>query len=417
MAVVRARPKVWKKGGFGNDVLIDLPSGEALDIKAAQARKRAWSAIYLTNHIFEAWENHQEYGHAFAAEACRRVADLSVAVAEAYGYPFVMTTWRRIGDLLEGLDVLRREVNSDILPLPIKEIDELDGSTLFEIRMPITGVIETVTEREAVFFGRRRLKNVEDELLLAVEAVVVRENPLNLEDCASHLRMAEKWLEEAAGYVVGSKAFATEIEMFRLCIDVMIDRVNKLPISKKMHNAYDRFCDHLHEVFPDQESGRAYLEEALWPDGPRCAYCKGDKVRRSTRRERKSEEQGNHKLMLYRPYWCRTCERPFKATDRTPIGRSFYQDHISARATLMLANFKVRQELLAQAIGVSVRVIPRFRSRMMAMDLSRFGVEVLDPAAICAWVAHASRAGRRITLASATGSSSDETSSSMSART
>ena len=416
MAVVRARPKVWKKGGFGNDVLIDLPSGEALDIKAAQARKRAWSAIYLTNHIFEAWENHQEYGHAFAAEACRRVADLSVSVAEAYGYPVVMTTWRKIGDLLEGLDVLRKEVNSDILPLPIKEIEELDGSTLFQVRMPVTGVIETMTEREAVFFGRRRLRNVEDELLQAVEAVVVRENPLNLEDCASHLRMAEKWLTEAAGYVVGSKAFAAEIEMFRLCIDVMIDRVNKLPIPRKMPNAYDRFCDHLHEVFHDRESGRAYLEGALWPDGPRCAYCKGDKVRRSTRRERKSEEQGNHKLMLYRPHWCKTCERPFKVTDRTPIGRSFYPDHISARAALVLGNFTVRQALLAQAVGVHVTVVRVFRERMRDMDLRPFGVEVLDPAVIQAWVAHASRAGRRITLASETGSSSDGTSST-SART
>ncbi|MCY3933460.1 MAG: transposase [Acidobacteria bacterium] len=327
-----------------------------------------------------------------------------------------MSSWIRIGDLIEGLGALRKEVGRDILPLPTKEIDEFDGSTIFKVRMPVTGVIETVTEREAVFFGRRRLKNAEHELLLAVQALVVRDNPLNLEDCASHLRMSEKWLKEAAGYIVGSRAFATEVEMFRLCIDVMIDRLNKLPISKKMPNAYDRFCDHLHEVFADREAGRAYLEDALWPAGPRCPYCKGDNVRRSTRRERKSEQKSGHKLMLYRPHWCRTCERPFKVTDRTPLGRHFYPEHLSARAALVIANFSVRQALLAQAVGVHVTVVRVFRERMRTMDLRPFGIEVLDPAVIRAWAAHASRAGRRITLASATGSSLDGTSS-RSART
>ena len=39
----------------------------------------------------------------------------------------------------------------------------------------------------------------------------------------------------------------------------------------------------LFEMFPDNETARLYLEDRLWPDGPVCPDCKGDRITKCKR--------------------------------------------------------------------------------------------------------------------------------------
>lgn len=96
----------------------------------------------------------------------------------------------------------------------------------------------------------------------------------------------------------------------------------------------------LFEIFPDQESARLYLEDRLWPDGPKCLTCKsGDRI---------TVRKGGF-------YRCNSCQLDF--TVRT--GTIFERSHIPlnkwlyAMYLLVTARKGISSMQLAKEIGVT----------------------------------------------------------------
>lgn len=96
----------------------------------------------------------------------------------------------------------------------------------------------------------------------------------------------------------------------------------------------------LFELFPDEEAARKYLEDRLWPNGPKCPTCGG--VERLTTR----------KNGFYR---CNACQFDFTIRTGTIFGRSHIPLHkwVHAMYLLVTARKGISSLQLAKQIGIS----------------------------------------------------------------
>lgn len=96
----------------------------------------------------------------------------------------------------------------------------------------------------------------------------------------------------------------------------------------------------LFELFPDEETARAYLEARLWPDGPTCPECKS--------RERITVRKNGF-------YRCNACEFDFTVRTNTIFERSHIKLHkwVYAMYLLVTARKGISSMQLAKEIGVT----------------------------------------------------------------
>jgi len=96
----------------------------------------------------------------------------------------------------------------------------------------------------------------------------------------------------------------------------------------------------LFEIFPDQETARAYLEGRLWPNGPICPECKSG-ARITVRR-------GGF-------YRCNACQLDFTVRTGTIFERSHIPLHkwVYAMYLLVTARKGISSMRLAKEIGVT----------------------------------------------------------------
>ena len=96
----------------------------------------------------------------------------------------------------------------------------------------------------------------------------------------------------------------------------------------------------LFEMFPDEASARQYLEDRLWPDGPRCPGCKAT--------ERITTRKGGF-------YRCNPCQLDFTVRTGTIFGRSHIPLHkwVHAMYLLVTARKGISSLQLAKQIGIS----------------------------------------------------------------
>src|SRR5580698_7796356 len=96
----------------------------------------------------------------------------------------------------------------------------------------------------------------------------------------------------------------------------------------------------LFEMFPDQETARAYLEGLLWPEGPRCPVCGlGDRLT--------ARKDG-----FYR---CNQCKEDFTVRTGTVMERSHIPLHkwVYAMYLLVTARKGISSMQLAKEIGIT----------------------------------------------------------------
>lgn len=97
----------------------------------------------------------------------------------------------------------------------------------------------------------------------------------------------------------------------------------------------------LFELFPDQESARQYLEDRLWPNGPRCPFCASDRI---------NVRKGGY-------YRCLACDEGENFTIRTNtvMERSKIPLHkwVYAMYLLVTARKGISSLQLAKEIGVT----------------------------------------------------------------
>src|SRR6202789_457486 len=96
----------------------------------------------------------------------------------------------------------------------------------------------------------------------------------------------------------------------------------------------------LFQMFPDQETARAYLEARLWPQGPRCPVCGiGDRITART--------GGFHR--------CNQCKEDFTVRTGTIFERSHVPLHkwIYAMYLLVTARKGISSMQLAKEIGIN----------------------------------------------------------------
>lgn len=96
----------------------------------------------------------------------------------------------------------------------------------------------------------------------------------------------------------------------------------------------------LFEMFPDEDAARLYIEDRLWPDGPRCPGC-ASLERLTTRKD------GFHR--------CNACQLDFTVRTGTIFGRSHIPLHkwVYAMYLLMTARKGISSLQLGKEIGVS----------------------------------------------------------------
>src|SRR3989304_844242 len=96
----------------------------------------------------------------------------------------------------------------------------------------------------------------------------------------------------------------------------------------------------LFDIFPDQEAARAYLEDRLWPDGPKCLTCKsGDRITKRT---------GGF-------YRCNACQLDFTIRTGTIFERSHVPLHkwLYAMYLLVTARKGISSMQLSKQIGIT----------------------------------------------------------------
>ena len=96
----------------------------------------------------------------------------------------------------------------------------------------------------------------------------------------------------------------------------------------------------LFDIFPDQEAARAYLEDRLWPDGPKCLTCKSG--------ERITVRKGGF-------YRCNACQLDFTIRTGTIFERSHVPLHkwLYAMYLLVTARKGISSMQLAKEIGIT----------------------------------------------------------------
>jgi transposase-like protein len=98
----------------------------------------------------------------------------------------------------------------------------------------------------------------------------------------------------------------------------------------------------LFDLFPDAESARLYLEDRLWPEGPKCLTCKSG--------ERITVRKGGF-------YRCNACQLDFTVRTGTIFERSHIPLHkwLYAMYLLVTARKGISSMQLAKEIGVQQR--------------------------------------------------------------
>ena len=96
----------------------------------------------------------------------------------------------------------------------------------------------------------------------------------------------------------------------------------------------------LFEMFPDEASARQYLEDRLWPDGPRCPGCKAT--------ERITTRKGGF-------YRCNACQLDFTVRTGTIFERSHVPLHkwVYSMYLLVTARKGISSMQLAKEIGIT----------------------------------------------------------------
>ena len=98
----------------------------------------------------------------------------------------------------------------------------------------------------------------------------------------------------------------------------------------------------LFDLLPDQESARAYLEDRLWPEGPKCLTCHSG--------ERITVRKGGF-------YRCNACQLDFTVRTGTILGRSHIPLHkwLYSMYLLATAQTSISSMQLSREIGVQQR--------------------------------------------------------------
>lgn len=99
----------------------------------------------------------------------------------------------------------------------------------------------------------------------------------------------------------------------------------------------------LFDLFPDAESARLYLEDRLWPEGPKCLTCKSG--------ERITVRQGGRKGF----YLCNACQLEFTIRTGTIFERSHVPLHkwLYAMYLLVTARKGISSMQLSKEIGIT----------------------------------------------------------------
>jgi transposase-like protein len=121
--------------------------------------------------------------------------------------------------------------------------------------------------------------------------------------------------------------------------------------------------------FQDEEAAFAYVEAALWPEGPHCPHCGG--VERISKMQGKSTRIG-----LYKCYQCR---QPFTVRMGTIFESSHIPLHLWLQAIHLICSSKkgISANQIHRTLGVTVKsawfLMHRIREAMRAGDLSPMG--------------------------------------------
>jgi len=113
------------------------------------------------------------------------------------------------------------------------------------------------------------------------------------------------------------------------------------------------------EMFPTEDSARAYLEGRLWPNGPICPACHS------------GERLTPRKNGFYR---CNACAEDFTVRSGTILGRSHVPLHkwVCSMYLLVTARKGISSMQLAQEIGVTQKsawfMLQRLREACSAPD-------------------------------------------------
>ena len=121
--------------------------------------------------------------------------------------------------------------------------------------------------------------------------------------------------------------------------------------------------------FQNEEAAFAYVEAALWPEGPVCPHCGGF--------ERISKMQGKStRVGLYKCYQCR---KPFTVRMKTIFEFSHIQLHLWLQAIHLLCSSKkgISSNQLHRTLGITHKsawfLSHRIREAMRTGDLAPFG--------------------------------------------
>jgi transposase-like protein len=121
--------------------------------------------------------------------------------------------------------------------------------------------------------------------------------------------------------------------------------------------------------FQDEEAAFAYVEAALWPEGPHCPHCGG--VERISKMQGKSTRIG-----LYKCYQCR---QPFTVRMGTIFKASHIPLHLWLQAIHLICSSKkgISANQIHRTLGVTLKsawfLMHRIREAMRTGDLSPMG--------------------------------------------
>jgi transposase-like protein len=121
--------------------------------------------------------------------------------------------------------------------------------------------------------------------------------------------------------------------------------------------------------FQDEEAAFAYVEAALWPEGPHCPHCGG--VERISKMQGKSTRIG-----LYKCYQCR---QPFTVRMGTIFESSHIPLHLWLQAIHLICSSKkgISANQIHRTLGVTLKsawfLMHRIREAMRCGDLSPMG--------------------------------------------
>ncbi len=110
-----------------------------------------------------------------------------------------------------------------------------------------------------------------------------------------------------------------------------------------------------HDLFPDEDSARAWFERARWPDGPMCPVC----------------GWVNHACWLrtIRRWQCTACHRQFSVTAGTPMHRTHLPMLTWAQAIyqIVASSKGISAVKLSEMLGVSYQTAWHLGHRIRAM--------------------------------------------------